>query len=167
MKLKSIFSHSSGRRGFSLIELLVVIAIIVILSGVIIANISSSRIKARDGRRVSDLAQLQLALEQYFDRCQVYPGMAGTSFSTYVNIDYVCQLDSSITLLNYISKLPTDPSTGDNYYYATSANKTDYFLRAVLEDPNNPSIKDGLSANPGYGAGSCAIAGVNYCVGPK
>ncbi|MFA6602051.1 MAG: prepilin-type N-terminal cleavage/methylation domain-containing protein [Candidatus Paceibacterota bacterium] len=163
-------SHKKSK-GFSLVELLVVIVIIVILSGVIITNISSSRIKARDGRRVSDLAQIQLALEQFFDRCQVYPAMAGTAPSTYVSTTSACPSDSAITLLNYISKLPTDPSTGSNYYYALdTSNNTDYFLRAVFELAN-PSSKDGLAAKPSYGAAAVTCSNVatslNYCIGPK
>jgi len=53
--------------GFTLIELLVVIAIIGILSSIVLTNLNSSRQKARDVKRVSDIKQLQLALALYFD----------------------------------------------------------------------------------------------------
>ena len=54
-------------RGFTLIELLVVIAIIGILSSVVLASLNTARQKSRDARRISDMKQIQLALELYFD----------------------------------------------------------------------------------------------------
>ena len=54
-------------RGFTLIELLVVIAIIGILSSVVLASLNSARQKGRDAKRISDVKQLQLALELYYD----------------------------------------------------------------------------------------------------
>jgi prepilin-type N-terminal cleavage/methylation domain-containing protein len=60
-------------RGFTLIELLVVIAIIGLLSSVILASLNSARIKGRDARRVSDLTQIQVALELYYDKYNYYP----------------------------------------------------------------------------------------------
>src|SRR3990167_4452603 len=54
-------------KGFTLIELLVVIAIIGILSSIVLASLNSARQKGRDARRVSDIKQLQLALELYYD----------------------------------------------------------------------------------------------------
>ena len=56
---------SKASRGFTLIELLVVIAIIGILSSVVLASLNSARTKARDTRRVSDMKQIQIALELY------------------------------------------------------------------------------------------------------
>ena len=60
-------------RGFTLIELLVVIAIIGMLSSVVLASLNTARAKARDARRVSDLKQMQLALELYYDSNGSYP----------------------------------------------------------------------------------------------
>jgi len=63
----------SRQKGFTLIELLVVIAIIGILSSVVLASLNSARKKSRDARRVSDVKQMQLALELYFDSNGGYP----------------------------------------------------------------------------------------------
>ena len=65
--------HRSRKGGFTLIEMLVVIAIIAILTGIIITGLVGSKAKARDAKRASDLSQIALALEQFFDRCDVYP----------------------------------------------------------------------------------------------
>ena len=66
---------SKQKRGFTLVELLVVIAIIGILSSIVLANLNGSRQAARDVKRISDVKQLQLALELYFDaNSGKYPG---------------------------------------------------------------------------------------------
>ena len=61
------------KRGFSLIELLVVIAIIGILSGIVLASLTSSREKSRDGKRVAEITEATKALELYFDIYKTYP----------------------------------------------------------------------------------------------
>ncbi|MEK7995391.1 MAG: type II secretion system protein, partial [Planctomycetota bacterium] len=61
------------KRGFTLIELLVVIAIIGMLSSVILASLNTARQKARDARRLSDMKQIQTALELYYDTNRAYP----------------------------------------------------------------------------------------------
>lgn len=100
-----------NQRGFTLIELLVVIAIIGILSSVVLASLNSARKKGRDARRISDMKQLQLALELYYDANQSYPagtGSASTSLATLVTN-------------NYISSVPQDPTNAANYVYMYSA----------------------------------------------
>lgn len=66
------------KKGFTLIELLVVIAIIALLSSVVLASLSSARVKSRDARRIADLKQIQLALEMFYDDKGEYPGVNGT-----------------------------------------------------------------------------------------
>ncbi len=67
---------NKNKKGFTLIELLVVIAIIGILSSVVLASLNSARKKARDIRRMSDIAQLQKALEFYYDANNSYPNVS-------------------------------------------------------------------------------------------
>jgi prepilin-type N-terminal cleavage/methylation domain-containing protein len=89
--------------GFTLIELLVVIAIIGILSSVVLASLNGARKKGRDSRRISDLKQMQLALELYYDSN---------------GVEYPDALSSLAT--TYISAVPTDPQTGSGYAYDIS-----------------------------------------------
>ena len=69
-----------SKAGFTLIELLVVVAIIGLLSSVVLVSLNSARAKARDARRTSDLRNVQLALEMYYDKYGTYR-VAGTGYS--------------------------------------------------------------------------------------
>jgi prepilin-type N-terminal cleavage/methylation domain-containing protein len=61
-------------KGFTLVELLVVIAIIGLLSTLAIVSLNNARQKARDSKRLSDMKQILLALELYYDANNRYPG---------------------------------------------------------------------------------------------
>ncbi len=100
-----------NRRGFTLIELLVVIAIIGILSGVILASLSSARAKSRDATRQTAIHNIQNALELYYSVNGQYPLSGG---ATAPNSGWTTSNDSSWTTLQtalqpYISSLPQDP----------------------------------------------------------
>ena len=62
-----------NKQGFTLIELLVVIAIIGLLSTLSIVALNSARAKSRDARRVSDVKQMQTALELFYNEAGFYP----------------------------------------------------------------------------------------------
>lgn len=63
----------SAPRGFTLIELLVVIAIIGLMSTIAVVSLNSARERARDAKRLSDIAQIQKVLEIYYDTYGRYP----------------------------------------------------------------------------------------------
>lgn len=145
-------------RGFTLVELMVVIAIMGILSSIMYANFNGTKAKSRDDKRVSDMGQLQLALEQYFNKNDVYPD--GTQGLGALSPDF-------------ISVIPTDPSTRANYDYVPSDDKYDFVLHAHFEGKNS-AVKDGLVAVPPSGYSSsfsftCSNADTSqdYCVSSK
>lgn len=57
--------YMNRNNGFTLIELLVVIAIIGVLASVVLVSLDAARGKARDGVRISDLEQIEVALTSY------------------------------------------------------------------------------------------------------
>lgn len=66
-------------KGFTLIELLVVIAIIGILATVVLSSLSQARKRARDTKRLSEIKQMQNALELYYLDNGFYPSIGGVS----------------------------------------------------------------------------------------
>jgi len=162
-------------RGFTLVELLVAIAIIAILTGIIVTNLTSSRSKARDVKRISDLGQIQLALELYFDRCKQYPASAsGALPDTYsVTVPLSTSLSNGcatgISLGSFIANIPNTPKAGEVYGYAVNNGSypTDYILHTILENTNEV-VKDG--ATPGFSQEftcSRAVGSVDYCLSPR
>ena len=89
-------AQNTYKKGFTLIELLMVIAIIGILSSVVLASINSTRAKARDANRISDMKQIQIALELYRETNGSYPivkDSAGKKASTNSNTCHSYQIN--------------------------------------------------------------------------
>lgn len=85
MKISRIVIETAQNRssGFTLIELLVVITIIGVLASVVLAALDDARASARDSKRVSEVRQLQTALEMYANlNDQKYPCRDGTTTAT-------------------------------------------------------------------------------------
>jgi len=106
--------HMKNRSGFALVELLIVIAIIGILAAVVLASLSSSREKARDAERLADLAQIQLALEVYFNENGGFPDKEGRIGPGETDAILDTELGA------YLNEVPGDPNgPGDaDYYYS-------------------------------------------------
>lgn len=131
--------------GFTLIELLVVIAIIGLLASIIFASLASARVKARDARRVSDLQQIQRALELYYADNGTYPaGGAGSDRGCWVNnvtTDLACNPLGTLIVAGKMRSVPHDPGTntyagsgcGGAQFYSYWSNGQTYLLGAVSE----------------------------------
>ncbi len=88
-------------KGFTLIELLVVIAIIGLLSTLSILALNQARARARDAKRISDVKQIQTALELYYNDAGAYPASltAGGAIASGSNV--------------YLAAVPVPPSPVD------------------------------------------------------
>jgi general secretion pathway protein G len=90
------------RKGFTLIELLVVIAIIGLLSTLAVVALTGARAKARDARRLSDVKQIQTALDLYYADQNTYPA----DLTPGQALKYGTAPDT----VTYMALVPTNPS---------------------------------------------------------
>ncbi len=106
------------KTGFTLIELLVVVAIISLLSSIVLASLNSARAKARDATRMSDIKQIQNAVELYI----LSNGGAPDIFA--VDREDSWNDLSSFLVPKYIAKLPKDPCGATASSSCTTKNPT-------------------------------------------
>lgn len=167
--LKSYTKKAGSISGFTLIELLVVIAIIGVLASIVLASLNSARRKSRDARRITDVKQIQLALELYFDgQGNQYPLGSATA----------CSLTTAhgLELLQasgYIPQVPKDPLSGNTdgtsicYRYASGvptggSTRTTYHLAATLEESANPAFNGDKDCDSAIGTPACTPGGAAY-----
>ncbi|MDP2684011.1 MAG: prepilin-type N-terminal cleavage/methylation domain-containing protein [bacterium] len=144
-----------NKKGFTLIELLVVIAIIGLLSTLAVVALSSAREKARDSKRLSDLKQIQTALELYYTDNSAYPVSAGLQLGgadtsdclddTTAGFSGACAAAPTAT---YMGLVPSDPlNTDTNVYTYTSVEFSNaYTITAVLEGEVG-TLSDAITAS--------------------
>ncbi len=136
-----------NKKGFTLIELLVVIAIIGLLSTLAVVALGSAREKARDSKRLSDIKQVQTALELFYTDQSTYPsGSSATLGST----SFVCLNSAGFNAAGcanpYMGLVPSDPGSGGIYTY-TGASST-YTITATLEGAVGNLTAGAISATP-------------------
>lgn len=179
------FVNKSRRsRGFTLIELLVVVAIIGILASIIMVSVGRARAKARDARRISDIASIQSAAEMLNDDTGSYvipnTGSAGGGTGWFNNAYTLGSIADGFVTKGYFSTAPKDPTkaatcsspcaNGSGYMYYPTA--TDYNIYASLEKPIDTAPADGwddrsvgvLAATNPCVEGIRTSWGQNYCI---
>jgi prepilin-type N-terminal cleavage/methylation domain-containing protein len=158
-------------KAFTLVELLVVISIIGVLSSTIFATLNSSKAKARDAIRKSDLIQISKALDINYEKNNLYtsPEICGSDTSigaTLCNINNATNdWDSGSDLRDLITdglmaSLPKDPINNGSYHYV-------YEVWNANEDaPGLPGSGSGKPA--GWATRICAnmleSTGLSYCI---
>jgi len=129
--LNNNFINHRNSRGFTVIELLVVIAVIGILAGIGLTSLASSRGKARDARRMSDLSTIRLGLALYYDENEHYPipvaGITagdGPDLSNTTDSGTIFSEVDNPLFPGYIGQVLIDPINSENYYYYYDTNES-------------------------------------------
>lgn len=121
-----IKKNNFEKKGFTLIELLVVIAIIGILSTLAVTSLHGARARARDAKRITDIRQVQTALELHFNDAGFYPAdlIAGGTIDFGSNV--------------YMYNVPAGPTPVDgncatsSYSYDQVGGGSSYFIEFCL-----------------------------------
>ncbi len=107
----------STRSGFTLMELIVVVLILSVLGGALIPRVTERMAATRDARRLSDIAVVRNAIEQYhldhgiFPPANQDPGSGGWDVSYDGNFIQVL-LDEG-----YLREVPRDPINDATHHY--------------------------------------------------
>lgn len=162
---KKFKKELKNSKGFTLIELLVVIAIIGLLATMSVVALSSAREKARDSRRLSDVKQIQTALEMYYSSVGQYPdditigGAIATSSQT-----FMAAVPANPTPVSdgACSELPA----GSDYGYETDTNHANYVITYCLGSQTNDisagtncATPAGIAATSTNASGVCEVGG--------
>lgn len=116
-------------QAFTLVELMVAIMIIGLLSSVVTVSLKEIRRNSRDIKRVSDISQIQLYLEQYYKDEGFYPE----------SLNFGESLVGSTTDKVYMTKIPKNPTPASNkcsyteYEYKIDKTSNVYNLKFCLE----------------------------------
>lgn len=107
-------------KGFTLIEMIIAIAILSIMATITIAALDpiAQFQKANDARRKSDLAQIQRALETYYQdqTYQQYPAQNGPADYRIKDAKSGSVIDWGTSWQPYMNVVPKDPSSPHKHY---------------------------------------------------
>lgn len=106
-------------------EILVVVAIVAVLSVILVVMLRIDRQTTRDARRVSDIRQMQVALEMHFNDESRYPAQ----------VQGGAPIKGATSGIIYMLAVPGDPlaRSGRLYEYASEEPYGTYAIRFVLE----------------------------------
>lgn len=148
-------------KGFTLIELIVAIGILAIFSTflVTVLNPFEQFKKASDSQRKSDLAQIQRALEAYYQDFGQYPTSSNNKISYNSST-----LEWGSAWAPYIDILPKDLNQSKTYIYISGSNGQSYFLYSSLDrggrDPQACNASGTACSNV---PGGVTCGGSNIC----
>lgn len=137
-------------KGFSIVEILVVFGILLILftTAFMYANPVENRKKARDQRRLTDIAQLREAFEEFKADNKVYPDVKDQVRYSNVLVTEGQNITSASggwlneNMTGYLNLLPIDPLNTDGFIYTYVRDDLSFELDAKLEYYTDTMIND-------------------------
>ncbi len=112
---KMKYITTQRKRGFTLIELLVVISIIGLLASVVLASLNTARAKARDAKKISEVKQINTALQLYWDTNKAYPlygSIACSASSIPLEVNTWNLLMNALVGGGFLASAPVSPEPG-------------------------------------------------------
>ena len=162
MKVNIFKNKTKLMRGFTLIELLVVISIIGMLASVVLVSLQGARNKARDAKLISEMRELQKAMELYRldNPTNPYPAdgwfhglnatcpvaLSNVQNGVGHNIVEAGMFDATF-LSKYMSKFPTEVVPCGISYMGIRAGVADS-TGLTCNDGTNAINPDNIPANP-------------------
>ncbi len=158
-----IYRRESWSAGLTLVELLVVLAVLSVLLSVSVAAINPPAIfaRVRDVRRITDIAILREAVEEYFVANEALPDQVGVirqsdtlpaGSSGPLTRSCCGWLQASFD--GYLTKLFIDPVNGGDLVYRYRREASTFELDAKLEYYSEKMANDGGSSEGRYELGS-------------
>lgn len=146
-----IYVYGKKRRWKIFQYVAVIIGVILVVSPFVVIESNPPQNRHRDAQRISDMRQIQLALEFYFDdHNQEYPAA-----TTCTSMQELMQE----LVPAYLSQATNDPVENHApYQYAISENRKSYVLKSTLDDikPPDNRVRDTIMG--------CGCNGRNYCI---
>ena len=157
-------AHARKRRGFTLIELLVVIAIIGLLSTLAVVSLNNARQRSRDAKRLSDVKQMQTALELFYSENGSYPLSDSASAGNILIADDRNDGGTGTVFSSLLATVPIAPTPADGSgATACTVTTNKYVYKAQNSDTTPAECND---ATPSTGdIGKCKSFQIDFCTG--
>lgn len=139
-------------KAFTLIELLIVVFIVGLLATLAVVSYQQARIRARDSKRISDIKQIETALELFFNENNRYPTIEEW------NSGSIASFNSGEIFMNAIPVAPI-PADGN----CLEASNTYHYIPNDIEDPSGYIIEFCISsqiAGLSEGSKELTVAGI-------
>lgn len=156
------------RNGFTLVEVITAIGVVAILASAVIAAINPLEQfqKSQDSKRKSDLAQVQRALEVYYNDYDRYPSSNASGQIVVANDTNDPNKEWGTSWSPYMDVLPIDPVQSKDYGYWADTDGQSYALYASLDrEDKDPQVCAVLPCNNASSNGViCGSGRCNYGV---
>lgn len=159
---KFVCVKSLSQKGLTLIELAFAVFLLAIILSFIYLKVNPAEFqkRARDNKRLADIAKLERAIAEYKVDNESYPGTANTLMtSTSLPLGNLGPFHSTIdgwidaNFAVYFSNLPIDPINDAEYFYSYYHNNYTYEVNARLEILFEKAQEDGGDDDTVYEVG--------------